>query len=94
MPLTVNTQQLATFPCALLLVLHSLCGAEPPAPPDTITSSEELHAAVDSLRIETIAWRTIDWKYSILEGLKASQEENKPLIFWCHIDLPADDKRC
>ena len=65
MPLTLNTKQLATFPCALLLVLHSLCGAEPPAPPDTITPSEELHAAVDSLRIETIAWRTIDWNYSL-----------------------------
>jgi hypothetical protein len=36
----------------------------------------------------------IDWNHSILDGLKASQDENKPIIFWCHIDLPADDKRC
>lgn len=82
------------LPFLLLLTFASFSGAEPPAPPAAIPSAEELHTAVDSLRIETIAWRTIKWKHSILEGLQASRKQSKPIIFWCHIDLPADDKRC
>jgi Spy/CpxP family protein refolding chaperone len=62
--------------------------------PESIASFDELNESVDSLRIESIAWRRVEWKHCILEGLKASQEENKPILFWCHIDLPADDKRC
>lgn len=78
----------------IFLTSLSLSRAEQFPAPETIPAFEELKDSVEELRIKNIAWRSIDWNYSILEGLKASQEENKPLIFWCHIDLPADDKRC
>ncbi|MEO0448344.1 MAG: hypothetical protein AAF191_19955 [Verrucomicrobiota bacterium] len=62
--------------------------------PIVFPSFSELEDRVEALRIEDIAWRKIDWKLCILEGLQASREEGKPVLFWCHIDLPADDKRC
>ena len=72
----------------------STAASNPPVPPKSIASSDELGKAIDALRIKKIAWRGIDWKHCILDGIEASREEDKPIIFWCHIDLPADDKRC
>ncbi|MEM7600562.1 MAG: hypothetical protein AAF357_04010 [Verrucomicrobiota bacterium] len=63
-------------------------------PPEEFPSFSTLEDQVDSLRIEDIAWRKIEWEHCILNGLEASREEGKPILFWCHIDLPADDKRC
>ncbi|MEM9018279.1 MAG: hypothetical protein AAGC68_14795, partial [Verrucomicrobiota bacterium] len=75
------------------LALAPIFAAESSSPQE-FPSFSELEDQVDSLRIEEIAWRRIKWKHCILEGLAASREEGKPILFWCHIDLPADDKRC
>jgi hypothetical protein len=78
----------------IFLTSFSLSGAEPLPAPETIPAFDELRESVEELRIKNITWRSIDWNHSILDGLKASRKEGKPIIFWCHIDLPADDKRC
>ena len=62
--------------------------------PERFGTPDELEAEVSSLREQKVAWRKIEWKTCLLDGLAASRAEAKPMLFWCHIDLPADDKRC
>lgn len=49
---------------------------------------------IESMREDEVAWRKIDWKTCLLDGLKASREQNKPIAMWMFIDRPVDDKRC
>ena len=58
------------------------------------STPEELASEIDALRVENVAWREIQWKSCLLEGLKASREEGKPMMLWIFIDRPVDDKRC
>lgn len=67
---------------------------EAPEPPTSFKSMEELESEVAALRVEDVAWRKIEWKTCLLQGLKASQVEKKPIILWVFIDRPVDDKRC
>ncbi|NNE90600.1 MAG: hypothetical protein HKN23_03045 [Verrucomicrobiales bacterium] len=54
----------------------------------------ELQEKIEELRVKDVAWRKIEWKTCLLEGLAASQKENKPIVLWMFIDRPIDDKRC
>jgi hypothetical protein len=51
-------------------------------------------AQIESLRPAKLAWREIQWKTCLLEGLKASREQGKPALLWIFIDRPVDDARC
>ena len=53
-----------------------------------------LQSEVHSLKVEKVAWRKIQWKTCLLEGLNASREQKKPLMLWIFIDRPIDDERC
>ena len=53
-----------------------------------------LQDEVQSLKVEKVAWRKIQWKTCLLDGLKASREQKKPLMLWIFIDRPIDDERC
>jgi hypothetical protein len=55
---------------------------------------EELAAAIEALKPERVAWRQIDWRSCLLEGLRESRESGKPVLLWVFIDRPADDARC
>lgn len=55
---------------------------------------EALKAAIESLIAPRVAWRQIAWKNCLLEGLKESREQKKPILLWVFIDRPADDQRC
>jgi len=68
---------------AALLALAAL-----QAPDDT------LQQQIDALKVEKVAWRRIPWRTCLLDGLKASREEKKPVILWVFIDRPIDDERC
>jgi hypothetical protein len=57
-------------------------------------SFDEVQAEARSLKAEKVAWRKIAWKTCLLDGLKASQEQKKPLMLWIFIDRPIDDERC
>ena len=39
-------------------------------------------------------WREIAWKSCLLEGLKESRAQKKPVLLWVFIDRPIDDARC
>jgi hypothetical protein len=55
---------------------------------------EALQNEIEALRPARVAWREIDWKTCLLEGLKESRTKGKPLLLWIFIDRPADDARC
>lgn len=70
-------------------------GPKPPLPAMLDASSpDELNAMVDGLRAPDVAWRKIPWKTCLLEGVRESRDQKKPIILWVFIDLPVDDKRC
>jgi hypothetical protein len=53
-----------------------------------------LKAEIEALKAAKPAWREINWKSCLLEGLKEARAQNKPLLLWIFIDRPADDARC
>lgn len=57
-------------------------------------SFDELSKEVASLKKEKVAWRTIDWKTCLIDGLGESKKQNKPILLWVFIDHPIDDERC
>ncbi len=59
-----------------------------------LKSAATLQAEVDALKKRDVAWREIQWKTCLLEGLKASRAQKKPLMLWIFIDRPIDDERC
>ena len=76
------------------VTIFALAEDSPPPVPENLGSLDEVAGKVEGLRETSVAWRKIDWKHCLLEGMAASREEGKPILLWCHIDLPADDKRC
>ena len=57
-------------------------------------SREQLSADVESLHVEEVAWRKIPWKTCLLDGIRESRRQHKPIMLWIFIDRPIDDERC
>ena len=74
----------------LALFVTTVRGQQLPVP----RSPESLKAEIDSLKVAKPAWREITWKSCLLEGLKESRSQRKPVLCWIFIDRPADDARC
>lgn len=51
-------------------------------------------AEVNSLQVEEVVWRKIDWKTCLIDGFNTSRKLNNPVILWVFIDHSVDDKRC
>ena len=77
-------------PAILILALAGLAAAQDPKP-DT---PQALKAEIDKLRDPNVAWRGIQWKSCLIEGLKEAREKNKPCILWVFAHRPIDDARC
>lgn len=56
--------------------------------------ADALRRQVAGLYSHDVAWRQIQWKTCLLEGLKESRQSHKPLLLWIFIDRPVDDERC
>ena len=57
-------------------------------------SPAEIKAQIAAMKVEDVAWRKIEWRTCLLEGLREARETNKPAVLWVFIDRPIDDKRC
>ncbi len=86
---------------ALALKLQRRAGEQPQAAesnpeqtPLQRLSLKEVESRVRQMKQEDVAWRQIDWKTCLLDGLKESQKQKKPIILWIFIDRPVDDERC
>jgi hypothetical protein len=75
---------------AAVLFAGSASGQESRKP----ATPEALAAEIEALKAPRVAWREIDWKSCLIEGLKESREKNKPALLWVFIDRPIDDARC
>jgi hypothetical protein len=79
----------------MVLLGAGMTGAQPvPDPVKQAKTLETLKVEIEALKPTNVAWRQIAWKSCLLEGLKASREQKKPMILWVFIDRPADDQRC
>ncbi len=81
---------------SVLFALTSSHAVVDGAPPDgkPLRSLEAVRAEVDALKKVDVAWRKIQWKTCLLDGLKMSREQNKPIMLWIFIDRPIGDERC
>jgi hypothetical protein len=57
-------------------------------------SPEQVDAQVAAMKKPDVAWRKIAWKTCLLDGLRASRQQQKPIMLWIFIDRPIDDERC
>ncbi len=57
-------------------------------------SPDDIRDEFAALKKEDVAWRKIPWKTCLLDGLNASQQQQKPILLWIFIDRPIDDERC
>lgn len=60
----------------------------------TLLLQEDLAREIEALKAPDVPWRGIAWRTCLLDGLKASREQKKPVILWVFIDRPVDDARC
>ena len=55
---------------------------------------EVLKAEIEALKPAKLAWREIQWKTCLLEGLKEAREKKKPILLWVVGPGDALDGRC
>ncbi len=77
---------------ALLFTAGALTQAAAPA--GKAPAPEALQAEIVALQAPRVAWREIAWKSCLLDGLRASRAQKKPVLLWVFIDRPTDDARC
>ena len=82
----------------VLLTLFSLAGGaaygQSTATGSALLSADALRSKVESLKQGEVPWRKIEWRTCLIEGLKESREQQKPVVLWIFIDRPIDDERC
>ncbi len=79
----------------LMLATNSFTRGQPTAgAAKKAQTPQALKAEIEALKADKVAWREIQWKSCLLEGLKESREKKKPMLLWVFIDRPVDDRRC
>jgi hypothetical protein len=66
----------------------------PPGPAKKPLTPDALKAEIEALKAAKVVWREIAWKSCLLEGLKESRAQKKPVLLRVFIDRPIDDARC
>ncbi len=61
------------------------------SPPSFWTSIQREIAALEPPKL---VWREIKWNYCLLDGLRASREQNKPILLWAFINADPAAERC
>jgi len=79
---------------AALLLAGIACAQEVASPAKKATTPEALKTEIEGLRPAKFAWREIQWKTCLLEGLKESREKKKPILLWVVGPGEALDGRC
>ena len=83
--------------CLGLLVVSWIAAASADdlaKPAKRTKSRDQLLARVESLQAKDVAWRSIPWKTCLLDGIRESRRQHKPIVLWIFIDRPVDDERC
>ncbi len=90
-------QRLAVRAVALVfagLVCGQACAQSVPVAEKKPVTVDALQAEIQALKAPKVAWREIEWKSCLLEGLREARAKHKPALLWVFIDRPIDDERC
>ncbi len=80
---------------SVLVLVAAIAWAQDERPTKAASiTPDALKAQIEALKASKVAWRAIAWKSCLLEGLKESRAQNKPVLLWVFIDRPIDDARC
>jgi hypothetical protein len=78
-----------------MLVFAGMIGAQQaPSPVKKAATPDALKAEIEGMKAAKPVWREIAWKSCLIEGLKESRAQKKPVLLWIFIDRPIDDARC
>ena len=86
--------QRVTVSAGVLVFVGLVCAQAAGQDSKKAATPEVLKADIEALKVAKVAWREIDWKSCLLEGLQESRAKNKPALLWVFIDRPVDDARC
>ncbi len=73
---------------SMLLTPHGATARESPA----FWSS--IQREISALQPPKLVWREIKWNYCLLDGLRASLEQKKPILLWAFINADPAAERC
>ncbi|HBI46158.1 MAG TPA: hypothetical protein DDY78_25390 [Planctomycetales bacterium] len=77
--------------CAVLFA--SIAWAQPsPVPVKKPATPEALKAEIEALRDAKVAWRKVEWRTCLLDALKESARDKKPVFLWVLGGAPADGR--
>ncbi len=79
---------------SVVISAATLLTARAEEPAKTAGNPDALKSEIEALKAAKVAWREINWKSCLLDGLRESRAENKPALLWIFIDRPIDDARC
>ena len=86
-------RNLTVVVCSVLFA--SLAWAQPsPVVEKKPATPEALKAEIEALMPAQLAWREIQWKTCLLEGLREAREKKKPILLWVVGPGEALDGRC
>ena len=71
-----------------VLLTSSASGQESKTP----LTPDALKAEVEALRDANVAWRKVEWRTCLLDALKESAREKKPVFLWVLGGAPADGR--
>jgi hypothetical protein len=70
-----------------------LAGAQAsPVPDQEPATPDALRAEIESLREANVAWRRVEWRTCLLDALKESAREKKPVFLWVLGGAPANGR--
>ena len=87
-------RKLALIGSVALLCASNAWAQQATSPAPKAATPEALQTEIEGLRPAKIAWREIQWKTCLLEGLKESREKKKPVLLWVIGPGEALDGRC
>ena len=77
--------------CSVLFT--GLAWAQPaPVADKKPATPEALKAEIEALRDAKVAWRKVEWRTCLLDALKESAREKKPVFLWVLGGAPADGR--
>ena len=77
----------------LLLAVAGLAWAQPsPVADKKPATLEALKAEIEALRDAKVAWRKVEWRTCLLDALKESVRDKKPVFLWVLGGSPADGR--
>ena len=84
-----------TLIATMFALFASIGSAQPPTGPvKKPLTPDALKAEIEALYPAKLAWREIQWKTCLLEGLKEAREKKKPILLWVVGPGEALDGRC